>query len=304
MSNYIIGIDGGGTKTLGVLFDLAGNEIKRHQVGFSNFSIDEEKAKENIINLLKHLTAKLKKSSKAFVQLGIAGTSKLSNPQQFLNQIETEFNCRADLKTDAYIALQAVKRKEALPVILAIGGTGSVIMTDYGEKINMIGGWGHILGDYGSAYHLVIEAIKNIISEFENQKKLSLLSKHLLKIMNIESNRYKITEYVYNKDKSSLAKLSKEIQKIAIDDSYAKSLLIKEGNWLAEQIINAYKLYIKKGPVLVALRGSFALKALYVKETIIEKVNENIKDVHFDIDGPEPVYGAYIQAKKYLLREI
>ena len=40
MSKYIIGIDGGGTKTIGVLFDENGNEITRYRGGFANFNID------------------------------------------------------------------------------------------------------------------------------------------------------------------------------------------------------------------------------------------------------------------------
>lgn len=49
---------------------------------------------------------------------------------------------------------------------------------------------------------------------------------------------------------------------------------------------------------MVALRGSFALKALYVNETILAEVNKAIPNVRFDLYGREPVYGAYVLAKK------
>ena len=127
----------------------------------------------------------------------------------------------------------------------------------------------------------------------------NLLSEQIIKAANINSPK-QLVEYVYNNDKSTIAKLSPELQKVAMIDQKVKELLTNEGKLLAEQIVASYKRYIKKGNVVVALRGSFALKALFVNETIISEVNKQIKNVRFDLDGPEPVYGAYVLAKKKL----
>ena len=47
-------------------------------------------------------------------------------------------------------------------------------------------------------------------------------------------------------DKSTLAQLSLEIQDVSNRDPKVKELLIAEGKLLAEQIIKAYKVYVKK----------------------------------------------------------
>lgn len=303
MYDYIIGIDGGGTKTLGVLYDFNGNEIKRIQVGFSNFSVDEERSKSTIIKLISELVSGIVKTKKVFIQMGVAGASRLSDPKSFIAKIENKFDCEASLEIDAIISLYAVPKKEDESLIMAIGGTGSVIMIDNNQEINRLGGWGHLLGDGGSAYHLVISAFKNLIHEYELGVPFSPVSEHLIKAVGAETPQ-KIVEYVYNKDKSTLAKLSLEIQTLAKKDPVVKKLLVNEGKLLAEQIILSYKRYVKEGKVVVALRGSFSLKALYVKETVIEEVTKEISNVRFDIEGPEPVYGAYVLAKNKIEKRL
>ena len=69
MYDYIIGIDGGGTKTLGVVYDYEGNELKRIQVGFSNF-INVEKSKKTIMELIMKLVSGIGKEKKVFIQMG------------------------------------------------------------------------------------------------------------------------------------------------------------------------------------------------------------------------------------------
>ncbi len=302
MYDYIIGIDGGGTKTLGALYDCAGNEIKRIQLGFSNFSVDEELSKKNLVDLISQLLSGIVKDKKVFIQMGIAGASRLSNPEEFLSKIEKQFGCKASLDVDATISMFAIEKEEDEALIMAIGGTGSVVMIEKDGVVNRIGGWGHLLGDGGSAYHLVVETIKALIEEYENDIPLSPVSEHLIKVIGAESPQ-KIVEFVYNKDKSTLARLSVEIQRMADKDKKVKELLLKEAKMLSDQIILAHQRYVKDGKVVVALRGSFSLKALYVKEEIVKEVSKKIKNVRFDIDGPEPVYGAYVLAKMKIAKE-
>ena len=302
MFDYVIGIDGGGTKTLGVLYRIDGLEVKWVQLGFSNFSVDEAQAKSTLITLIESLLKGLDLSRKVFIQMGIAGASRLSNKESFIAYLESKFNCKAELDTDALIALYSVDKRKGETPILAIGGTGSIVMIEKEQVVERIGGWGHLLGDEGSAYHLVIRAIKNIINEYELGQGLGVLSQHLLNQMNLDDPKG-IIDYVYNKPKSELALLSTEIQQVAKTDIFAKNLLMNEAKLLSSQIITAYKRFIKDEKVVIALKGSFALKALYVRETILEDLKKQLPNVRMDEAGYEPVYGAYKLAKNKLYKE-
>ena len=80
MDKFIIGIDGGGTKTLAALYDLAGNELARTLGGFSNFSIDDQTALKNIEHTIVQLVDKIpSKSFELWIELGIAGATKMKD---------------------------------------------------------------------------------------------------------------------------------------------------------------------------------------------------------------------------------
>src|SRR3989339_456546 len=132
MSKYIIGIDGGGTKTLGVLFDIDGHELKRVEFGFSNFSIDEDIAKANVEKTIEALEKDLENDRELFIQMGIAGYSKIKKSTQYVKSLEKKFNALVDLDSDAIIALYSVKQNKNVNVIMVIGGTGSVLMVSDG----------------------------------------------------------------------------------------------------------------------------------------------------------------------------
>ena len=54
-SNYIIGIDAGGSKTEGVIFDHEGNTINHKIVSGSNLSINEKISTNRVLNLINQL---------------------------------------------------------------------------------------------------------------------------------------------------------------------------------------------------------------------------------------------------------
>ena len=58
---YVIGVDGGGTKTEAVAYDLDGNVLEKSLTGFGNLVKDEKEALKNIIDSLEVILNKLGK---------------------------------------------------------------------------------------------------------------------------------------------------------------------------------------------------------------------------------------------------
>lgn len=302
MDKYIIGIDGGGTKTLSVLYDLHGNEIARVLGGFSNFSINEVEALQNILDTIEKLVQKIEsKAYELFIELGIAGATKMKN-KGVEEKIAKQFNAQVRLDTDAMIGLYSVKKEADQAVILAIGGTGSAVITLNGETINTIGGYGHLLGDEGSAYHLVISAFKNLIYESEHNLGFSPLSKLILKEIKGQSEA-DIIAYIYNKNKGDIAGLSPKLGELARNgDELILSLYKKEGELLGEQIYLAYKRFIAPNKVVVAPRGSFVLQAPAVKQSMMDYLKDRMPSLDIEMTPEEPVKGAYHLAVKHFIK--
>ena len=230
MSKYIIGIDGGGTKTLGVLYDIKGNELEKSIAGFTNFNINIDKAKANMLVVLDELTKNIKKEDELFIQMGISGYSKIKDRKAYETEIEQRYHCTASLESDALIALYDVKKDEKINVIMIIGGTGSVLMYSDQYRLEQIGGFGHLLGDEGSAYHLSISALKTVIDEYEESSEFDGFATDILKHLDLK-DQFDVRDYVYGNDKTTIASLAKFISKLALKgDTKAIQLIEEEGS--------------------------------------------------------------------------
>ena len=155
---YYLGIDGGGTKTTAVVSDETGKILCKKEGKTINFyGVGMEKARENLLDVVKAIENELGEItfSSAFI-----GCSALDSEA---DEEITEALCGGIIKSekigmnsDLYVAL-----KSANANAVAVCGTGSMAI---GEKedgeIIIKGGWGHILGDEGSAYSISLKALK------------------------------------------------------------------------------------------------------------------------------------------------
>lgn len=299
MSNnnyHLIGIDGGGTKTLGVLWDEFGNELKRVEHGFANFSVDIKQTKINIEKTLDDIVKDLK--GEIFIVMGISGVSNLNDEGKYTEELEIKYKAKVQIETDGLIALYSVVKNDSVPVIMAIGGTGSIAYTLNNNQTLRLGGYGHLLGDEGSAYHLVIQAFRVVINDFESNTKLSSFSKELMKLLNLNDVEH-LKKLVYGVSKNEVAKHAVNISTLASKgDKTAIELLKNEGINLANLIINAYKKMNINDLVKIALRGGFVNKAPFVKEALIEKIKNEKIEFEIDQANLEPVMGAYYLGNK------
>ncbi|HCZ24143.1 MAG TPA: hypothetical protein DHV05_04725 [Acholeplasmataceae bacterium] len=304
MSQYIIAIDGGGTKTLGVLYTKEGKELMRADFGFSNFSIDEVIAKENIMKTIEALNVLRKPEDEVVLIMGISGASKMSHKEVWLKSLEQAYHVKAELVTDAHIAIHSIDRKDDEHVIMAIGGTGSAVMMLEGDKTQLIGGYGYLLGDEGSAYHVVLQALKRITQKFDAGKPFSILEQSLCETMKVKT-REDLVSYVYEARKIDLAKLATIISNRAFEsDQEAYELLANEGKLLAEQVLTAASRFKKEKHVRIALRGGFVLNAPFVKDVFQNEVMKYIKNGEMEDHPNEAVLGAYRLGLKILSSEV
>ena len=294
MPSKLIGIDGGGTKTLGVLYDLDGKEQARIEKGFANFSVDVDTSMQHIEACIDALITSLNATDTLrHIQIGIAGLSALEKPEAYVQALSLRYKTSVDLVSDAVLALHSIRRDLDQGVIMIVSGTGSVVMADEAGETTLIGGYGHLLGEEGSGYHLAIQALKQLIAEQENGQSISPLSKRLASHLAL-SRREDLIQFVYRGKKQDIARLALFIAEQAkAGDSEARHLFEEEGRHLGRQTLNAYKkLQAHKAPI-IALRGKFLMQAPFVKETLMDFLHTHINQFIVDDEPVDPVIGAY-----------
>jgi N-acetylglucosamine kinase len=169
----VLGIDGGGSKTVCVLMDETGKILGRGEAGASNYqTVGIETAGNSIANAI----AQAVSQETGFLEVGAIclGLAGVGRPEDItiVEGLAQQLLARADLPVrwavppagvvicnDCIIALAGGVGE---PVgIVAIAGTGSIAygQNRRGER-KRAGGWGYILGDEGGGYDIALRGLR------------------------------------------------------------------------------------------------------------------------------------------------
>lgn len=155
---YYLGIDGGGTKTVAAVADEMGNILLKQTGKSINFySVGMDTARLN----LKNLIAESGITEFEGVYIGCSALDGEADEELTARLCDGIINAKKiKLHSDVYIALKSVQNAQC-PCV-AVCGTGSMaIAQDEKGNTHITGGWGHTVGDEGSAYSIALSALKH-----------------------------------------------------------------------------------------------------------------------------------------------
>lgn len=171
---YVLGIDAGGTKTVGLLADETGRILAEARGTGANLQthgeLEVEKVFDGILETLGH------RGEVAAVCLGIAGVDR-PHDEEVIRGILRRLGYRetARVVNDAAIALVAGAEERVGIVILA--GTGSIAYgADRTGTSARSGGYGFLLADEGSGYWLGHQALRATVRSADGRGPRSLLA--------------------------------------------------------------------------------------------------------------------------------
>ena len=238
---YVLGIDGGGTKTVCVLIDSAGEVCGRGEAGPSNYqTVGLDAAGQSIAIAIKRAVhPEIGFSQIEAIGLGLAGVGRPEDqvvvhsmvqqlPYRKDNPIELELPPeRVFVSHDCASALAGGTHDNV--GVVTVAGTGSIA---YGRNragvIKRVGGWGYLLGDEGSGYEIAIQGLRAVMRAYDGRQQETRLTADLmqhLKLTKVED----LIGIVYRGDWSAkdIAALAPLVNSAAI-----------AGDPVAEQIID------------------------------------------------------------------
>jgi glucosamine kinase len=173
----VLGADGGGTKTLGILADAGGNELARFQVGPGNPNVvGIDGAAANLLDLVTGCCerAKLLPRDVGAVVFGLAGAGNAAVRARLTDALRSGATQRGwehpkfTIETDARVALEGAFGGG--PGVVIIAGTGSILIGKLSDgTVTSVGGWGRMLGDEGSGFHIGSEAIRAVTRDIDGR---------------------------------------------------------------------------------------------------------------------------------------
>ena len=263
MTDYVIGIDAGGTKSRACVFDLQGNLLFCHVTGQGNFAADPDDAWNNVI-LAADTCVRDRGKGLQYLLLGAAGLHGSGLEHSLEDKLKNRYGCSVKVVDDGTLALYGnLKGQDG---VLVIAGTGSVVYGKSGDTVLRMGGWGQILDDRGSGYDIALNALKELVRGYDAGRKLSDMEKELLRQMDC-SSVHVLPACLKNASKRELGALSRVIAFYCDKgDGNAERILNNAGQKLAELAIAASKRLELSKPA-VAVSGSILKKCQPVYET-------------------------------------
>ena len=296
---FFIGIDGGGTKTVGLLADHAGHIIAKAESGASNHhAVGEEQTKQVLSDVVSRLIADASTALESCVCcLGLAGVAS-SVDKEVIGRICDEIGLPENrvLTHDAQIAL--IGGAEELSGVIIIAGTGSIVYgIDTTGREAQAGGWGHLLGDEGSGYDIARSALQAVARAVDGRGVPTQLSSLMLDALEFPQPR-NLIPWIHSVSKDKVAQFAGVVFVAAnMNDPVARQIL----DSAADELSLAARVVIDKlrfdQPFNLVLGGGIFTHQPTFAASLRNHLKNLAPDSRVCLPKHQPAYGAILLAQ-------
>jgi len=224
----IIGIDGGGSRTSGVIFNDRGETIAHESCLGSNLSVDEVKSSNRVMSLINKLLEKAKISLRdiSAIGIGLAGASNKNGRDRLFGLLDNLNLSDKTLITNDIDSIYEFIWNTREGILVNVG-TGVICVAKKDNSFIRVAGKGHDNGDIGSGYWIGKEALIEIGLRNPDDSENKELLLHFL-------NRSGASNY-----DSLISDINESDDKVAIIASFAEDviLLAEQGNEFSRTLV-------------------------------------------------------------------
>ncbi len=247
---YIVGVDGGGTKTTAVVTDATGAVIGLGRGGAGNYqTIGLDNATDAIASAIVGAIQEAASTggiapadldNELIVVLGLAGADRPRDKANLQKALMAKLPAKPRylvIENDARIALAGATGGK--PGVVLIAGTGSIALgiDEQGQTIRC-GGWGPILGDEGSGYAMGKAALIAVMRDYDGRGPSTTLKTRILAHLGITSPE-ELVHLVYQGplQRPEIAKLTELVlEEAANGDEVSQAIVLQGAQELVELI--------------------------------------------------------------------
>ncbi len=239
MPSFVLGVDGGGTKTTAILLDGSGVVVGRGQAGPSNrYAVGEKSAEAELRRAIELVleSAGVAAADVRTICLGMAGVDRPGDSAAISSMVQPVLPAAEVLvHNDAIIALAGGVGR--LYGVVLIAGTGAIAygVNAHGQT-RRASGWGHLLGDEGSGYDTGLRALRAVLRAHDGRGPATALTAQVLTAWNL-SRPEDLVGMVYHPDfpRRRIASLLPLVDEAAgAGDAVARQILADAGGELGQ----------------------------------------------------------------------
>ena len=310
LADLIIGIDGGGTKTVAWLATrddpTERGVIGRGQSGSSNLQVVGFTAATT--NLEQAIDAAFADAARASGKvasacIGLAGAGRESEQASI-----REWAARRN------VAVRTTISNDALPVLYAgtpdgwgvalVSGTGSFAFGRTASGVTTrCGGWGPLFGDEGSGYAIALSGLRAAAQAFDGRSAETTLQERFLRHFNLgEPGELISTIYAPDFAHSDIARLAGIVFAASEEQDPVAVRIIHEAAAALTQTVDALvrRLEVQEGPVPLALAGGVLLRHPKFRQQLCDELSAHRLKFSPTSTVRDPVIGALAIAHQTL----
>ncbi|MCC5631590.1 ATPase [Nostoc sphaeroides CHAB 2801] len=312
--SYVLGIDGGGSKTVCVLMNDLRQVLGRGEAGPSNYhSIGIEATLQSIQSAIKNAVEAAIITNYVNIDaicLGLAGVGRAADIEVVKGLVKELQNNKFltinwALKPENIIicndALIALVSGIGQPVgIVVAAGTGSIIFgRNHQGDTKRVGGWGYILGDEGSAYKIAIAGMNAALKSYDGREISTSLVAAFKQYLDLESIE-DLIEVVYRREwgVKQIAALAPIVDFAAASGDIVANIIIdnavKELVKATSTVIDA--IFSADSVLEVITTGSVWRGRCNIHEKFAASLIKKFPNVNVIFPRYEPAYGAGLLA--------
>lgn len=298
-NQYLIGVDGGGSKTLALVADAQGHILGRGTAGSSNYQTIGAQAAQAAI--LQAISAAYSNAGLEYAPgqacaacLGLSGVDRPEDQLVFNQWAQVEWpRMPALVVNDAQLVL-AAGTPEGWGAGL-ICGTGSIVFGhDREGHTARSGGWGWLLGDEGSGYAIGLAALRAVTRAADGRGPRTALMGHVLGFWSLARPEDLIGR-VYQRQATprEIAQVAALVEEAADEgDIVSQAILQEAGHELALAVRSVIGQLGLQGSAPCALAGSVIVKGKGTSQAF----RQAVAALELDLDPiqavEEPAQGA------------
>ncbi len=285
MSERILGVEGGGTKTAWVLVERDADSLRIIDQGNlppSNFRLVSPERLRAIFEQMPPETDRL-----GMFLAGCATEEDRNLLRTLCGQVWPNARIIAGSDRDSGLAA-ALGRGDGIAVN---AGTGASVTGRRGDRVEKAGGWGHILGDAGGGYFISLQALRFILREYDLHRGEAQFTATILRALGLNS-RDELVRWAQTADKMDVAGLAPVVFECAINGDESVMKIVEEGAGVLSEYTAAVATRLGLlAPKVILLGGLFQRDGVYV-HAFRRKIKKNLSDARVSMSEQSLELGA------------
>jgi glucosamine kinase len=266
-----VGIDGGGTRTDLALIDERGSLLARLHGATCNQSVVGFDAAVAVLSSLidRAMAGANLDLPVSAGWIGMAGADRPDDRSRFARALQSRCS-GLRITNDAELVLSGTPQGTGIALI---AGTGSIAFArnEHGAS-GRSGGWGHVIGDEGSAYMVAVDGLRAVAAEADGRGPTTRLTADLLTWWRVDQPQLLIPRiYDPTVKKADIAASAPVVVAAAeAGDQVASGILQRAGEDLANLVASLTARVPFDAPPVLAGTGGLLLRTALVRDRVVE----------------------------------